>query len=88
MPAIERTHFHGNETDMVRNRIQELKTRAAEGLDDALNIVAKSLGREETPVAKTNLAGLETALSPQEADLHSLDALKVLDLISDPFEDD
>jgi len=88
MPAIEQTQFHGTNTDIVRDRIQELKARAAEGLDDALNLVAKNLGREEAKVAENSLAGLGEELSNQEAAMHSLDPLKVLDLISDPFEDD
>nr|WP_321513314.1 hypothetical protein [uncultured Pseudodesulfovibrio sp.] len=88
MPAIEQTQRHGHSTDIVRDRIQELKAKAAEGLDDALNIVAKNLGREEAKGAENSLAGLGEALSSQDTAIHALDPLKVLDLISDPFEDD
>nr|WP_287411565.1 hypothetical protein [Pseudodesulfovibrio sp.] len=88
MPAIEQTQFHGTHTDIVRDRIQELKARAAEGLDDAMNIVAKNLGREEAKSAENQLAGLDQELSVQDTAIHALDPLKVLDLISDPFEDD
>nr|WP_321259917.1 hypothetical protein [uncultured Pseudodesulfovibrio sp.] len=88
MPAIEQTQFHGTNTDIVRDRIQELKARAAEGLDDAMNIVSKNLGREEAKSAENSLAGLGEGLTSQDAAIHTLDPLKVLDLISDPFEND
>lgn len=88
MPAIEQIHHHNTPAiDPARKRIQELKARAAEGLDDALTVVAKNLGKEETQAAQNSLRELGDELRVQAAS-HSLDAARVADLISDPFEDD
>ena len=87
MPAIEQIQIHPR-PDVAKARIQELKARAAEGLDDALSVVAKNLGREETDQATNSLKGLEQELAGQKSVMHRLDQTKVLDLISDPFEDD
>lgn len=88
MPGIERAQGFEPRTDQLRNRIQELKARAAEGLDDAMNIVEKNLGREEARQAASGLEGLGAELAAQEAAMHHLDPMKVADLISDPFEDE
>lgn len=86
MPAIEQIQIQ--ERSVARDRIQELKARAAEGLDDAMAVVAKNLGREEAKEAESALAGLGDELAAQEAAMHHLDHARVMDLISDPFEDD
>jgi len=87
MPAIEQVQ--GTQTQTVsRQRIQELKARAAEGLDDAMNLVAQNLGRQEAREAHNSVMGLGQELAAQEASIHLLDPAKVADLISDPFEDD
>lgn len=85
MPAIEQIQIQPR-TDAGRERISELKAKAAEGLDDALNLVARNLGREEAAEAEDSLQGLD--LAGQESGVHRLDHARVLDLISDPFEDD
>lgn len=87
MPGIEQIQIQ-TRTDATRARIQELKARAAEGLDDALSVVARNLGREDAAEAENSLKGLETELASQESAMHSLDHARVMDLISDPFEDD
>lgn len=88
MPAIHNVQLHENRPELIRDRIQELKARATEGLDDALNIVAKNLLREEAKAAENSLAGLGEELAIQQEAAHSLDMTKVMDLISDPFEDE
>ncbi|WP_319469540.1 hypothetical protein [uncultured Pseudodesulfovibrio sp.] len=87
MPGIE--HIQGFEprTDQLSTRIQDLKARAAEGLEDAMNIVEQNLGRRQAKTAEVQLGGLAAELGSQEAPLHSLDAMRVAELISDPFED-
>lgn len=87
MPAIEQIRIQQDVT-ATRDRIQELKARAAEGLDDALSVVSRNLGREEAREAGNSLAGLGEELAAQEASMHHLDAARVADLIADPFEDD
>ncbi|MCJ2165192.1 MULTISPECIES: hypothetical protein [unclassified Pseudodesulfovibrio] len=86
MPAIEQIQIQ-HSTDTARARIQELKARAAEGLDDALSVVAKNFGREETHEAEDSLKSLGQDLAAQGANTHRLDLTRVMDLISDPFED-
>lgn len=86
MPAIEQIRIQ--EPAVGRDRIQELKARAAGALDDALGVVAQNLGRDEARKAETSAMGLGEELAAQEAALHSLDHAKVMDLIADPFEDD
>jgi len=88
MPAIEQiTHHNTLSIDPTRKRIQELKARAAEGLDDALSVVARNLGREEAQEAHNSLKELGDELRFQAVS-HNLDAARVADLISDPFGDD
>jgi hypothetical protein len=86
MTAIEQIQIH-NSTDSARARIQELKARAAEGLDDALSVVARNFGREEAHDAEDSLKSLGQELAAQGATTHRLDLTRVMDLISDPFED-
>ena len=85
MPAIEQIQIQPR-PDSGRARIQELKNRAAEGLDDALSVVARNLGRQEAAQAETELKGLD--LAEAESGVHTLDRARVLELISDPFGDD
>lgn len=87
MPAIEQIQGFQPRTDPARDRIQELKARAAEGLDDALGAVARNLGRDEAREAEQSLAGLDKELVAQSKAMHHLDPARVADLISDPFED-
>ena len=86
MPAIEQ--IQRPQPVAREDRIRELKARAAEALDDALGVVAKNLGREEARQASDSLAGLGETLTSHEAPAHRLDVARVMDLISDPFEDD
>lgn len=86
MPAIEQIRIQ--EPAAGRDRIQELKARAAGALDDALNVVAQNIGREEARKAEDSLMGLGVELAAQESAMHHLDHAKVMDLIADPFEDD
>lgn len=87
MPAIEQIQIQ-HRPAAGRDRIQELKARAAEGLDDAMAVVAKNLGRDEARQAENSIAGLGDELAAQEAAAHRLDHARVMDLIADPFEDD
>jgi len=87
MPGIERAQGFEPRTDQVRKRIQELKARAAEGLDEAMGAVERNLGRREAREAAMSLEGLGAELSVQESAIHSLDPMRVADLIRDPFED-
>ena len=86
MPAIET--IRAQQPAAEKERIRELKARAAASLDDALGVVARNLGREEAAKAEDSLAGLGASLSAQEAPAHRLDMARVMDLIADPFEDD
>ncbi len=87
MPGIERAQGFDPRTEQVNKRIQELKARAAQGLDEAMSIVEKNLGRSEAREATMSLKGLTAELSAQESAVHSLDPMRVADLISDPFDD-
>lgn len=87
MPGIERAQGFAPRSEQLNNRIQELKARAAEGLDDAMNLVEKNLGRQEAREASAELKGLGEELVIQKESMHRLDPLVVADLISDPFED-
>ena len=87
MPGIERAQGFDPRTEQVSKRIQELKARAAEGLDEAMGVVEKNLGRREAREASSGLNSLSAELSAQGAAIHSLDPQRVADLISDPFED-
>lgn len=87
MPAIQPVQHPNSRQDQMANRIQELKARAAESLEDAMNVVEQNLGRREADEATLKLKGLPQELSIQEAAMHYLEPSKVADLISDPFED-
>lgn len=87
MPGIERAQGFEPRHEQVNKKIQELKAQAAEGLDAAMNIVEKNLGRQEAREASMSLEGLGEELSVQGAAMHRLDPMTVADLISDPFED-
>ncbi|BDQ34238.1 hypothetical protein [Pseudodesulfovibrio portus] len=86
MPAIESIRIQ--ESPAGEDRIRELKARAAEALDNAMNVVTENLGRAEAVEARESLAEMDTALAAQEAPAHRLDLARVMDLIADPFEDD
>ena len=88
MPGIERAQGFEPRVEQANKRIQDLKARAAEGLDAAMGVVEKNLGREEAREAEMSLEGLGAELSAQESAIHHLDHSKVMDLISDPFEDE
>ena len=87
MPGIERAQGFEPRNEQLAKRIQELKERAAEGLDDAMNIVEKNLGRQEAHEAVLGLEGLDGDMTMQQAAAHRLDPMRVADLISDPFEE-
>ena len=87
MPGIERVQGFDPSPEQANKRIQELKARAAEGLDEAMNVVEKNLGRREAREATMGLKGLAAELSIQESAIHSLDPARVADLIADPFDD-
>jgi len=88
MPGIQSVQGAAPRTEQLSKRIQELKARAAEGLDEALGVVERNLGRKEAGVAVMSLESLGAELSAQESASHRLDPMRVADLISDPFEDD
>ena len=50
--------------------------------------VTRNLGRREATEAEKSLGELGLELAAQGSDAHRLDHAKVLDLISDPFEDE
>ena len=87
MPGIERAQGFDPRTEQVSKRIQELKARAAEGLDDAMGVVEKNLGRQEAREATSGMQSLAAELTVQGSAIHSLDPMRVADLISDPFDD-
>lgn len=86
MPAIDPIRIQ--EPVSEKERISELKARAAGALDDALDVVADNLGRAEALEADQSLSGLEESLAAEEGPAHRLDMARVMDLIADPFEDD
>jgi hypothetical protein len=88
MPAIQPVSPQADVVGAARERIEQLKARAAEGLDDAMTAVARNLGRREAAEAEQSLGELGLDLAAHGSDAHRLDHAKVLDLISDPFEDD
>ncbi|MBI9080951.1 MAG: hypothetical protein JEY79_14580 [Pseudodesulfovibrio sp.] len=88
MPGIQSVQGDFPRTEQLSKRIQELKARAAEGLEEAMGVVEKNLGRREAGEAVMSLGGLGEELSAQETASHRLDPMRVADLISDPFEDD
>jgi len=88
MPGIERAQGFEPRTDQVSKKIQDLKAQVADSLDSAMGVVEKNLGREEAREASMSLKDMGAELSAQESAIHHLDHSKVMDLISDPFEDD
>lgn len=87
MPAIDPIRTR-DPLDSALDRIQELKARATEKLDEALSVVSGNLGREEAADAEDGVKGLGLELAGRDASVHRLDHARVLDLISDPFGDD
>ncbi|WP_272698750.1 hypothetical protein [Desulfovibrio sp. Fe33] len=88
MPAIQSIQPRETIVGTSRERIQELKARATESLDDAMTAVARNLGRREAAEAEAELNALGLDLAAQGSSAHSLDRARVMDLISDPFGDD
>ena len=88
MPAIQPVPSQAPVTGTARERIEQLKARATEGLDEAMAAVSRNLGRREAAEAEQSLGDLGLDLAAGGAEAHRLDHAKVLDLISDPFEDD
>jgi hypothetical protein len=86
MPAIDPIRTR-DPLESALDRIQELKARTTEKLDEAMSVVSRNLGREEAAEAENGVRDLGLALSGQDAAVHRLDHSRVLDLISDPFED-
>lgn len=88
MPAIDRIQpIFEARIEQVGKKIEEIKSRSAGGMDEAMDVVEQNLGRQEAREAEMSLQGLGDELSAQEAAMHRLDPAKVADLISDPFED-
>lgn len=88
MPALDRIQpIFEARIEQVGKKIEEIKSRSGEGLDDAMNVVEQNLGRQEAREAEMSLMALGDELSAQEAAMHRLDPAKVADLISDPFDD-
>lgn len=85
MPAIDPIRIQEPVAD--NDRIRELKARATAALDDALDVVADNLGREEARKADLSVAGLDGSLDVEDAPAHQLDMARVMELIADPFED-
>lgn len=88
MPAIQPVTPQAGVSSPSRERIEQLKARATEGLDEAMAAVTRNLGRREANEAEQSLGELGLDLAAHGSDAHRLDHAKVLDLISDPFEDD
>ncbi|WP_319582838.1 hypothetical protein [uncultured Pseudodesulfovibrio sp.] len=88
MPAIQPVTTQTDVTSAARERIEQLKARATEGLDEAMAAVTRNLGRREANEAEKSLGELGLDLAAKGSDVHRLDHAKVMDLISDPFEDD
>ncbi|MFH1913161.1 MAG: hypothetical protein ABIK45_02660 [Pseudomonadota bacterium] len=76
--------------DQLSRKIRDLRNtrQTGEGLDAALNVVERNVGRREAVEAAASLDSLSGELSQQGAHLHGLDPTRVADLISDPFADD
>ena len=73
--------------DSVSRKVQALRERRNNALDDALQVVDDNVGRARPDEAALSLKGLEGELAIQGAALHHLDPARIADLISDPFED-
>lgn len=86
MPAID--PILRQDPTAGKDRIQELKARASAALDNALGVVAENLGREEARHAADSIPKLDMAQAAQEASAHNLNLARVMDLITDPFEDE
>lgn len=91
MPGMELTTGFDPRIDQLSKKIRELRERSAtergDTMDGAMNVVEQNLGRQEAREAEMNLQGLSAELAAQGAGMHSLDPMKVADLINDPFED-
>ncbi|EGB15320.1 hypothetical protein DND132_2115 [Pseudodesulfovibrio mercurii] len=87
MPAIQSVGTQNDVAGVARERIEQLKARAGESLDEAMTAVTRNLGRREAAEADQSLGELGLDLAAEGSDAHLLDRARVLDLISDPFED-
>jgi len=91
MPGMELTSAFDPRIDQLSKKIQEIRNRKSTGMDDtmdgAMNVVEQNLGRKEARQAEMSLIGLSDEMATQQAASHSLDPMKVADLISDPFDD-
>lgn len=87
MPAIQSVTSQDALAGAARERIERLKARAGESLDDAMTAVARNLGRREAAEADRSLGELGRELAAQGSSVHQLDRARVLDLISDPFDE-
>jgi hypothetical protein len=88
MPAIQPVSPRTDVCTPARDRIEQLKAQATEGLDEAMAAVTRNLGRREATEAEKSLGEVGLDLAAHGSDVHRLDHAKVMDLISDPFEDD
>lgn len=87
MPAIQSIASQNPLAGASRERIEQLKARAGESLDDAITAVSRNLGRREAAEADQSLGEIGLALAAEGAGVHQLDHSRVLELISDPFAD-
>ncbi|HKI82455.1 MAG TPA: hypothetical protein VKA04_12475, partial [Pseudodesulfovibrio sp.] len=58
MPAIQPVSPQLNGVGTARERIEQLKAKATESLDDAMAAVTRNLGRREATEAERNLGEL------------------------------
>lgn len=91
MPGMELTTPFDPRIDQISKKIQEIRNRSAaqrgDTMDGAMNVVEQNLGRKEAKQAELSMQGLSAQLLEHGAGIHSLDPMKVADLISDPFDD-
>lgn len=91
MSGIEFANTFEPRIDQLSQKVQEIRQRGAikmdATMDGAMNVVEQNVGRSEAREADTTMQALAEELRVQGAAVHGLDAGRVADLISDPFED-
>lgn len=95
MPGMDLTTSFDPRIDQLSQKIQEIRQRKEQStaqamdatMDDAMNVVDRNTGRSEAREAGKGLAALSPEMLAQGVEAHSLNADRVADLISDPFED-
>ncbi|MDD3313195.1 hypothetical protein [Pseudodesulfovibrio sp.] len=87
MPGLERLQSIDHNIDSVSRKVQELRERRNGSLDAAMNVVDDNSGRAQAREAGLSLESLTSELSAQGLALHNLDRSRLVDLLSDPFEE-